>query len=445
MLRPFVSLHVLTPGQTLEQYAKLYSFLSLWERQKVKLILYGEIQSDTIPKALGMCRSTQICAGPARLSELLACLCECKTSDISVTRGPMSSIDFNKGRKFKSPWSWDELLQELLTTTTPALRRPKELVLHPTREDVMALSIDVPGRPVGYNIGDLLNCPAFHLKGWTTCDARTNEQIARSLPRSIFSIYHDLSSCIPAEVDGNLFRQAVTSYRHSVADPVILDALQLASRGETLVVHIRLGDKGISVNQLVRRQLQKLGPAFGEILICTGMYVGHHTDQNVIDRMYEESKNCMQDILATHAHAVFLTEGSPDDHLAVMSTARHLMLSTGGFTQLAALVSEGKIYKTDALQVTPKSWIAQLSPLAHLVDMTGDGIIIEHGCGTCRRKLLPDRVELLNGYHHGFGSHPARSSTDSVLVTREASYVRSGDRWVEVKHENLELVEWNRE
>lgn len=408
----------------------------------MKLILFGKVRTKATPQSLGMCRSSRLCTGPTRLSQLIACLFQYRTHDILLTRGPALTIDFNKGVRTKAPWSWDDLLPELLGSMAEPPRCPPEMPLCPTLEEVTSRRVDIPGHSMGYNIGDLLNCPAFHLKGWVNHNSLMNQEIARSLPGSIFSIYHGLNGCIPAEVNGDSFRRAVRLYKQSVTDPVVRDALALSSREDTLVVHIRLGDKGASVNQLMRRHLVDLGPSFASIVVCAGMYVGLHTDPNSISHMYEESKTCIQDVIASHPHAAFFTEGSPDDHLVVMSAASHLMVSTGGFTQLAALACEGKIYKTDALQVTPDSWVAQLSTLSQLEDLTGEGVLIEHGCGTCRRKLLRDKVELLNGYHRNFQSQPAKQSTANVLVTMHASYLRGDDRWMEVKHKNFEVIEW---
>ena len=211
-----------------------------------------------------------------------------------------------------------------------------------------------------YNAGDLLNMPSFTTPRWHISgrkgQGRTGElraAMAARVPDSVVGMY--FGSALLRETACDHFtpylpRLFEALYRYAAARNASQAARAVeaqARRNDTLVVHLRLGDRGPLGAAFYRRACDVAGP-FARVILVTAIH--NHTavqplhysvsiTKQGIARMRQALRQC-----APRARLHVHLSRSPDADLVLMQQARHLLVSTGGFSMLGALVCAGTVY-----------------------------------------------------------------------------------------------------
>ena len=208
-----------------------------------------------------------------------------------------------------------------------------------------------------YDMGDLLNMPSF----WSLWPRRGNprlmdlgQKIARVYPSTIVGLYYTKSFDVPTVCQHRVpYRpRLIRAVQHFAAQHqgphVDRDYVR---RNDTLVMHLRLGDKGnlppdyiLHVCRVARR--------FKFLLILSAL---HNPGKNNVTRRY--LRNTQEGVAemvhrlkrCSKAEVVLHASQSADADLVLMQQAKHLMVSRGGYSMLAAWLCRGTVYMADCM------------------------------------------------------------------------------------------------
>lgn len=217
-----------------------------------------------------------------------------------------------------------------------------------------------------YDAGDLVNVPHIYLDGgWPGYPSETARAMARSLPYSMLARYKWIvgDSILP---DPAAMREAISATRHAVTDQTVLDLMELASEERTLVVHMRTGDFVLiyGMDDEFTAYVKALSAGFSHVLILTGINNGcpDTTPADTLNAAYEH----VDRVMAAIPGARLIVHGTPDDHLSVMSVARHLVLHRGGYSMLAGILNAGNhVYMSDTAWWSDMDRGDKLAPHLH--------------------------------------------------------------------------------
>ncbi|MDA9981489.1 hypothetical protein N9H39_01855 [Gammaproteobacteria bacterium] len=116
--------------------------------------------------------------------------------------------------------------------------------------------------------------------------------------------------------------------------------------------------------------IKVLHGAFDSVIVLTGFHAVHNIYPD--SECKAQMKNSLQylgKVLQISKKVRICLEGTADDHLFILSKARHLLLSKGGFSELAGISAQGHVYFQ---RYFGESWQAELHPNVTLehVDVT---------------------------------------------------------------------------
>ena len=207
-------------------------------------------------------------------------------------------------------------------------------------------------RGQGYNLGDILNMPAFWAH-WTLFRSHHDlSVVASQLPQSIAGLYYNCRS----DGLGDVADDPIIPYRprllcavnESIAvQPEIQPILQMVQDDSVLCVHVRSGDYGPMTDDFLRT-LAHLSKQYPKIIVLSGVHC--NGDNQFIAQNKAKLNQCLDKIRTIIPHAMF-DFNHPDVHVCCMARARNLLLHTGSFSILGSLVFSGKnLYVTSAFQ-----------------------------------------------------------------------------------------------
>ena len=104
----------------------------------------------------------------------------------------------------------------------------------------------------------------------------------------------------------------------------------LSQQDTTIVIHLRSGDKGSNMPNYINA-LKMISNKFKDFLVCSGIHYKSETAN-------ENLNNSINQLLQVIPNALFIP-GSPDEHIALMAESKNLLLHRGGFSILAAILS----------------------------------------------------------------------------------------------------------
>jgi hypothetical protein len=197
----------------------------------------------------------------------------------------------------------------------------------------------------GYNIGDLLNMP--YLWGLWQSNPHHDQQkldryynIAKNYKDSILSFYQE-GRCDDEQIP-NIPRiiSAVNKYTN-INKEKYNDLLNTVQKNDVLCVHIRCGD--VDTYKVIVNSAVNLSNQFNETYIFSGLHLDTHFCKEV-DKI-NNFVNQINVMLRQCKNAKFI-QGSPDEHLSLISHANNLFVSRGGFSALCAIVCRGNVYST---------------------------------------------------------------------------------------------------
>ncbi len=164
---------------------------------------------------------------------------------------------------------------------------------------------------------------------------------------------------------GDRLRKCLAGFGEELKDPYILSVIKEVEKDTTLSVHMRCGDKGSAPMQDVLESIERLKARFDSIVVLTGFHALHaRYPEAEREAMFEQSLIYLRRVLSLSEKVRICLEGSADEHLYILSRARHLLLSEGGFTELAGICAEGNVYASKDLG---SRWEAELHPNTTLV------------------------------------------------------------------------------
>lgn len=235
-------------------------------------------------------------------------------------------------------WIWKEkqphlkLLREV---------REEDIVFYESRFDFQH---DVSN--VGYNIGDLLNIPYLAERwGQNPYHEGQNELdrmyiIARICKGSILDRY--VSSRPTWEPIPNVQRicDCTDQYIHDNIKN-LKPILDVVSQKNTLTVHVRTGDMRMDSDFI--EDINSLAVKFKKVIILSGIHLDtitldHH---GKVKTFLENTNSVLQSNRKIQAYIDI-----PDVHICMMRKASHLLLYSGGFSGIGAIVAQGKVYAT---------------------------------------------------------------------------------------------------
>jgi hypothetical protein len=215
-------------------------------------------------------------------------------------------------------------------------------------------------------MGDLLNAPLLHGNLELSAQHLRNLRKVRKGQRSI--IQHMPNSVVSRYLN----RVGEDNWGEAPNGAVLRDVLcecglisgrleeteRLVSSEKNLVVQLRIGDKGTRYAAQAKNFLSNAAHRFELVLLLFGLHARHnlYDDQGRSHR--NRSLEAIQEILREVPNAWLLVEGSPDEHLHLMHRARHLLLTTGGFSALGGLVCRGRVYLLAPAPWFGKQWRA---------------------------------------------------------------------------------------
>ena len=220
------------------------------------------------------------------------------------------------------------------------------LIRHPTREDITISPVDIPGWPQGYNMGDLLNAPLLRgprRRGAARGIHKGQRLVTQHMPRSVVSRYLTaVGEAFWDKAPNRTVLLQVLTERNLISGQ--LEEIERLVRSETtLVVHLRIGDKGTRHSADAKRCLLEHAHPFELVILLFGLHARHRLYDDQGQNHRETSLEAIREMLHDVPNARLLVEGSPDQHLYLMHKARHLLLTFGGFSELGALVCQGKM------------------------------------------------------------------------------------------------------
>ena len=207
-------------------------------------------------------------------------------------------------------------------------------------------------RGQGYNLGDILNMPAFWAH-WTLFRSHHDlSVVASQLPHSIAGLYYNCRSDRLGDVaDDPLIPyrpRLLCAVNESIAmQPEAQPILQMVQDDSVLCVHVRSGDYGPMTDNFLRT-IAHLSKQFPKIIVLSGVHC--NGEEHLIAHNKAKLNQCLDKIHALIPHARF-DFNHPDVHVCCMARAHNLLLHTGGFSILGSLVFSGKnLYITSAFQ-----------------------------------------------------------------------------------------------
>jgi hypothetical protein len=123
---------------------------------------------------------------------------------------------------------------------------------------------------------------------------------------------------------------------------------------------MRCGDRGKDPMQTTLTAVGVLHRVFDNVIVLTGFHAmyNYYADTEPAEMM-KQSLRYLRKVLGISEKVRICLEGTADDHLYIMSQARHLLLSEGGFSALAGISARGHVY-------VPRNfgarWEAELHP-----------------------------------------------------------------------------------
>ena len=164
------------------------------------------------------------------------------------------------------------------------------------------------------------------------------DTITKMLPNSIVSRYFVGVS----ESRENIFPSVkrINDCVHDYDGQHDIGLLNLVLDENTLVVHVRSGDFGVISEEFATKVVDLSFKFKKTVLFC-----GIHGDETVcnIQTSRENLTNSLN-MITSKNDSIGICFDSADNHLHLMSKARHLFVHRGAFSVLALLVSTGKVY-----------------------------------------------------------------------------------------------------
>ena len=211
------------------------------------------------------------------------------------------------------------------------------------------------GTNASYNMGDLLNMPSFWgpwLRTGNPVFSRTRAKIRAKLPESVLGLYFN------ARFASGTFCQHRLPYRPRVLAALDHFAAQPRTphpdeahvrRDDTLLVHMRLGDRGVLRGAFFQKACE-IAPRFKYVILLSAV----HADVGTLDTRYScaNTRRGLREMelkleSCARAQVWVHVSRSADADLLLMRRARHLLVSMGGFSMLGAWVCEGTVYMMD--------------------------------------------------------------------------------------------------
>lgn len=225
-----------------------------------------------------------------------------------------------------------------MTTATAPISL--KLLCHVSPRDVRLLEGEQ--RRIGYNIGDLLGMPYFI----DDVDEKNEEvsslkETASVFKGSIVDYYYQSYRGLVSGPDTAQICEATQKYldaNYTRLERIVMFVL----KESCLCVHLRLGDQQPYIN--VIKQLSK---QYRYVLILSGI----HDDQRFCDStvMVKNFVMGINNVLCQWNNIYFYAD-TPDAHLAIMHSARHLLVHQGGLSALGAIVATGQVFVTPAFK-----------------------------------------------------------------------------------------------
>jgi len=209
----------------------------------------------------------------------------------------------------------------------------------------------------GYNLGDILNMPAFWDKRSLSASRADLAVVASQLPQSIAGLYYNCRSNGLGDVAADPLMpyrpRLLCAVNESIAaQPEIHPIIKLLQDNSVLCVHVRSGDYGPVTNNFLRT-IADLSKQFPKIIVISGVHC--NGEEQFIARNKAKLNRCLNKIRALVPHAIF-DFNHPDAHVCYMARARNLLVHAGGFSILGSLVFSGKnLYVTSAFQPHAKN------------------------------------------------------------------------------------------
>ena len=214
-------------------------------------------------------------------------------------------------------------------------------------EDIEIFGKDIPQdkRAAGYNIGDLLNMP--HLAGcWYSNPHNSPEQLKRlyligeSYKGSILHFYiqrRPINENIPyiPRIIG-----ATKMFIDNLNDR-FKDIFESIQDIDNICVHVRSGDNIVEPEFI--DLIAKISKKYKNVYLVSGVHKDEYFEKN--DVKICNFLNAINNILVQNEN-IHIILGEPDEHLAIMYSARNLLLHRGGFSVLGSIVNQGQLFAT---------------------------------------------------------------------------------------------------
>jgi hypothetical protein len=198
----------------------------------------------------------------------------------------------------------------------------------------------------GYNLGDLLNIRSIYA-GDSLDNPHSNdnyyEQYKKKIKiynNSILTIYNELRKN-ESEVFPNIknVQKSVDIYiERNKNNNYLMDILRLVSNNNTLLVHLRSSDRGVTsdyfINIIKGFQIQ-----YETIIVCCGIH-RYEGKENLVTSINKLISN-------DDYNNIYIHFAETDVHVCMFHKCKNLLIHKNGFSILAALVFTGnKLYIT---------------------------------------------------------------------------------------------------
>lgn len=208
----------------------------------------------------------------------------------------------------------------------------------------------------GYNLGDLFNTPSF-VGLWNPFGNRelvdAGKEVGRHLPRSIIGLYynnvtagkeHHWQRCREPNLARVRRAMLLAQMHHPHPSPHLVT---LVRSPDTLVVHVRSGDKG-QISEAYAHQTAHLSRNFSSVVLLGQVHGDKRYDTGDALKTLRGALHRLAGTLVLSRPGLQVAYGSStaDHDLYLMSEASHLLVHRGGFSSLAALLCRGNVFYT---------------------------------------------------------------------------------------------------
>ena len=130
--------------------------------------------------------------------------------------------------------------------------------------------------------------------------------------------------------------------------------IKFCDNENTLVIHLRSGDKGI-VNDNFVNKINEISVKYSNIVILCGIHQNHIEIRDLFPNVEQSINNMnhsLSKIKSLNNPKIIFDTSEPDIHLSIMRRCKNLLVHRGGFSILAVILFNGyNLYITDEFEL----------------------------------------------------------------------------------------------